>query len=221
MLCESYREALNDAALTGAQLPAGLKAHLEACASCRDGFSEEKALFKRIAAEVRTRANAEMPVSLLPRVRQEIAAAAATQTWHIPILAYAASGLVVGAIVLSFAMRTRVPPVKPEPSAFVTSSVVTSEPNAPQKESGSGQVFVATNTNSRRPPHVALNAEPEVIVSGEEQIGLQRYAASLRTAKAASAVTKSSTAAEIEPLQIASMDVKQLSIEPLQSSDSD
>jgi len=221
MFCESYRETLNDAALSDERLPAEVQAHLASCASCRAAFSDEKALFALMDAEVRTRVSAEMPASLLPRVRQEIAASSPARTWRPSVLAYVTSGLVMGAIALSFAGR-KVSTVMPEPSAHSISSPAPTEQSAAQRESGLGQVLVATNPKRQRPPRAIRNAKPEVLVSAEEELGLKRYAAVLRNAKAeAPAAIKGNTAAEIEPLQIATVDVKRLSIEPLQDGDSD
>lgn len=222
MFCESCRKTLNEAALSGEPLSAQVRAHLASCASCRESFSEEKALLALLDREVQARANAEMPASLLPRVRQGIAMSSPARTWPVPVLAYAASGLAIGAIALSFAVRTRVSSVKPKSSAHSISSPAPTEQSAAQRESGLGQVLVATNPKSQRPPRAIPNAEPEVLVSAEEELGLKRYAAVLRNAKAeAPAAIKGNTAAEIEPLQIATVDVKRLSIEPLQDGDSD
>ena len=222
MFCEPYREAVSEAALRDDQLPAEVQAHLASCASCRESFREEKALFALMDTEVRTRANPEVPASLLPRVRQEIAASPAGRTWRVSVLTYVASGLAIGAIALSFAVRTRVPSVKPESLAGGVSSLAANEPSTARKQREPGQVFVATSKQNSKAAVVVLKAEPEVLVSAEEELGLQRYAASLRNSKAeAPIVIKSNAGAEIEPLQIASVDVKQLSIDPLQSCDSD
>jgi len=204
------------------RLPAEVQGHLAACASCRDSFSDEKALFDRIGAEVRSSVNAEMPASLLPRVRQRIAAAPAAEICRVPGLAYVAWGLAIGALALSFAVRTKVRSAKPEPSASGVSSPGPNEPGASEKESGSGQMLTAIYKKERRAPQVISKAAPEVLVSGEEQLGLRRYAASLRnTATDRTASAKSDAVLEIEPLEIAGMDLKGLSIDPLQSGDRD
>jgi len=204
------------------RLPAEVQGHLAACASCRDSFSDEKALFDRIGAQVRSSVNAEMPASLLPRVRQRIAAAPAAEICRVPGLAYVAWGLAIGALALSFAVRTKVRSAKPEPSASGVSSPGPNEPGASEKESGSGQMLTAIYKKERRAPQVISKAAPEVLVSGEEQLGLRRYAASLRnTATDRTASAKSDAVLEIEPLEIAGMDLKGLSIDPLQSGDRD
>ena len=222
MLCESYRETLNEAALSDEQLPAEVQAHLASCASCRESFSDEKALFGLLEAEVRMRINAEMPASLLPRVRHEIAALAAARTWRVPVPAYIASGLAVGAIALSFAVRTKVSSVKPEPSAHNISLPAPNEPSVSQTGEGPLEMLVATSKRSHKQPQVALRAEPKVLVSAEEQVGLQRYTASLRSMAAERAANVEPEALlEIKHLEIAGVDLKGLSIDPLQSRDSD
>ena len=221
MFCEPYREALSEAALRDDRLPAEVQAHLASCKSCRESFREEQALFALIDREVRTRASLEVPASLLARVRQEIAASPAGRTWRVSVLTYVASGLAIGAITLLFAVRTKVPSVKPESSGGV-SSLTANEPSTARKQRGPGKVFVGTSKKNSKAPLAVLNAEPEVLVSAEEERGLQRYAASLRSTKAvAPAVIKSNAGAEIEPLQIASVDLKRLSIDPLESGDAD
>lgn len=222
MFCESYRETLSGAAVRDERLPAEVQAHLAACASCRDAFSDEKALLDRIGAEVRSCVNAEMPASLLPGVRQRIAAAPAARIWRVPVLVYVASGLAIGAVALSFAVRTKVGSAKPEPSASSVSSPGPNQPVLSEKESGSGQMPRAIHKRERRVPQVLSKAAPEVLVSGEEQRGLERYAASLRnTATDRTASAKSDAVLEIEPLEIAGMDLQGLSIDPLQSGDRD
>jgi len=222
MLCESYRETLNEAALSGERLPAEVQAHLASCASCRESFSDEKALLGLIEAEVRMRINAEMPASLLPRVRHEIAASRTARTWRVRVTAYVASGLAVGAIALWFTVRTRVSSVKPGPSAHNISLPAPNQPSISQTGEGLVGMLVATSKRSHRQPQVALRAEPQVLVSAEEQLGLQRYTASLRSMTADRAANvKPEALLEIKHLEIAGVDLKGLSIDPLQSGDSD
>src|SRR5205807_2249111 len=60
----------------------------------------------------------------------------------------------------------------------------------------------------------------EVVVSSEEQAGLEHYAAGLqrkgRENSARSAATQGDPALSIRPLEIAAMDLRQLTIEPLE-----
>ena len=219
MFCESYRETLSEAAVSDERLPAEVQAHLESCASCRATFSVEQALFTLIDAELRAHVNAEAPASLLPRVRQEVASPAA-RTWRVPILACVASGLAVATIALSFAVRTKDLSVKREFPARSISSPASNEPSLSQKGGESAAIPVATIKGRHQQPQAALRAELEVLVSAEEQLGLQRYTASLKNKKAGARVAiKDNAVAEIEPLEIAKVEVKQLSIQPLESGD--
>ena len=68
--------------------------------------------------------------------------------------------------------------------------------------------------------HIKVRAGAEVLISPEEQAGLERYAADLRgrgeNAARVASVTNDA-AFKIEPLQIAAMDQRQLTVEPLES----
>jgi hypothetical protein len=70
----------------------------------------------------------------------------------------------------------------------------------------------------RRAPR---NSQPEVLITSEDQVGLDRYVAGLRlVASRNKATLKEEAGAGIKPLEIAELDVKRLSIEPLESGDS-
>jgi hypothetical protein len=69
MPCEHYKEALVEAAASGLNPQGELRAHLTACPVCRTAFAEEQSLFSSIDTSLHVTANAEVPASLLPRVR--------------------------------------------------------------------------------------------------------------------------------------------------------
>lgn len=72
MPCENYKDALIEAAASGATPQGRLREHLAACASCRSAFDEEQYLFAAIDSGLHGVANAETPPSLLPRVRTQL-----------------------------------------------------------------------------------------------------------------------------------------------------
>ena len=72
MPCEQYKAALAEAAASGSELQETLRAHLAGCERCRASFGEEQRLFAAIDNSLRATANAEAPVSLLPRVRARL-----------------------------------------------------------------------------------------------------------------------------------------------------
>jgi hypothetical protein len=68
--------------------------------------------------------------------------------------------------------------------------------------------------------HSKVHSDAEVLVSHEEQVGLQRYAVRLRARaleNTARAAVTNDPPFQIQPLEIAVMDFRQLSIEPLES----
>src|SRR5690349_9741660 len=73
MPCEKYREPLSEAAARGErELPRDVRAHLDSCRECSAGFEEEQQLFAAIDLGVQRIANAEVPISLFPRVRASL-----------------------------------------------------------------------------------------------------------------------------------------------------
>jgi len=44
MLCESYRQALKDAAASGEALPTSLELHVAGCQDCAESFATEQAV---------------------------------------------------------------------------------------------------------------------------------------------------------------------------------
>jgi hypothetical protein len=69
MSCEKYRDALTEIAAANMAPTGEVLAHLGACASCREQFNEERQLFAAVDSGLRVAANAEVPASLLHRVR--------------------------------------------------------------------------------------------------------------------------------------------------------
>ena len=97
MLCEHYKEALIEAAASGAELHGDLRAHLDGCAACRAAFEQERAFFDSIDAGLRVTANADVPASLLPRVRAQLSGQSVARGSWIPVWAVfgAAAALVL------------------------------------------------------------------------------------------------------------------------------
>jgi anti-sigma factor RsiW len=69
MPCEHFQDALIEAAATRAEPQGEVRVHLQNCAACQAAFEQEQSLFASIDAGVRVVANAEVPPSLMPRVR--------------------------------------------------------------------------------------------------------------------------------------------------------
>jgi hypothetical protein len=100
MPCENYREALIEAAATDSAPSRELRLHLDACASCRGAFREERQLFAAIDSGLRVTANAEVPASLLPRFRARLNQRHVPQRSWLPAGAAMAAAVALVAVVV-------------------------------------------------------------------------------------------------------------------------
>jgi len=232
MFCESYRKVLMEAAGPGEALPRELEEHVAGCEHCHAAFADEQALFRSIDGALQAAANTEIPASLLPRVRMQVASDSTKANRRVPVLAFVTGGLAIGAIVLSSSSLRHSAISRStgkELAAPSMQSAVSSEPTGLSIRTSSIQVSPSPERLASRRERfvvdrVARRSELEVLVSSEEAAGLRRYADLLR---AKSHETSNHTAAisdapfEIEPLEIAELGLRQLTIQPLEGSESD
>jgi hypothetical protein len=219
MFCEPYRKVLSEAALRGEGLSRASEAHLAGCAACRAALADEQALGALIDGGLRTIASAETPASLVPRVRAEVVEVPATPVQGFRALGMATAVLAAAgvAVWLSETPRNRVEEAHPGigapagPSSASSQLPARSVPHS-EKSAATGKAVV---------PLVApKHDEPLVLVSPEEQAGLERYlAASSRRGQNGSPQVAAllGDVKGIEPLEIAAMDVKAMTTEPLDS----
>lgn len=232
MFCESYRKVLMEAAGSGEGLPRELEVHVAGCEHCQAAFAYEQALFRSIDGALQAAANTEIPASLLPRVRMQVASGSTKANRRVPVLAFVMGGLVIGAIVVSSSSLRHSAVSRStgkEPAAPSIQSAVSREPTGLSVETSSIQGSPTPGRLVGRRERFILDraaqgSEPEVLVSSEEEAGLRRYADLLR---AKSFETSNRAAAtddapfEIKPLEIAELGLRQLTIQPLEGSESD
>jgi anti-sigma factor RsiW len=103
MQCDQYKEALMEAAASGAAPLEPVRRHVEACAHCRALLAEQHALFTAVDLGVRRSANAEIPNSFLPSVRIRLAEERKPKrSWSLAWAALAASAaLIIGAVMVT------------------------------------------------------------------------------------------------------------------------
>jgi len=220
-----------EAAGSGETLPRELAEHLAGCEYCHAAFANEQALFRSIDGALQAATNTEIPASLLPRVRMQVALDSTKVNRRLPVLAFVTGGLVIGAIALSSSLRHSAVShsTAKEPAAPSIQSAVSREPTGLSVETSSIQVSPTPGRLVARRERFILDraaqgSEPEVLVSSEEEAGLRRYADLLR---AKSFETSNRAAAtddapfEIKPLEIAELGLRQLTIQPLEGSESD
>jgi hypothetical protein len=222
MPCKPYKDALIEAAASGAEPQGELRDHLGVCLDCHATFEQEQALFASIDAGLQVNANADVPVSLLPGVRARLDKAAAPQRrWFQPVIFAAAS------VALAFAIFLFVQPPqsKRDYQAKQTPPIpagVTPATIALQQNSGSAPQIVSSNANkSQTRVHSTLlrpvaSSQPEVLVPPDEREAFARFVAVLgeRREVAVALVTpapqRKDEPASLEPLQINGLEVKPL-----------
>ena len=225
MPCEHYKDALMDAAASGAAPSGELRAHLSECASCRAAFDEEQSLYAAIDSGLHAGANAGVPPSLLPRVRAElgdvtVASPRLSSSW------FALAGAAVAGVAFFLVATTHQNNPRPAPANLVGNR--TSAPQilpSSQGASSSGlskernsilRTPVATPRNSGQAAELASRKPtPEILVPRDQELLLVSYAQEWGSRKrppvvASDAVQTAMVLLEVAPIQITELDVKPL-----------
>ena len=227
MFCESYERPLKDAAASG-ELSAALRRHLETCSSCRAGFTEEQSLFAAIDSTLCAVAHAEVPATLVPRVRvalnNESIHVRTSRFWLLAAAPLLAAGLL--ALIYLRPHNTSTPAVATEnaPSRGTSSAPLISSALNPLPQRGVIRVQHGRTASAVR--NQASGARlVEVIVEPQEAAALLRYEASLRKRFELQSPTALAKAIElpsgIQPLEIAELEVGDLKISALAKAEAD
>lgn len=222
MSCEYYKDALIEAAGSGADRASAspsdakmvaLRVHFATCDSCRASFAEEQLLFTAIDAGLRAAANAEVPASLLSRVRASLDEAVAPQRrWAPNWFALAgAAAMVVALFVARSWWRTSVEP-KPVPTA---AKMGPKAPAIPPPQNQIVAVVPSEQRNSISQPSAGRAPELEVLVPADQEFLLVRYAEQWRRQKRAPLLAKDSDESALAPLQVAPIQIAQLDVKLL------
>jgi hypothetical protein len=226
MPCRHYKDALIEAAASGAELQGDLRAHLDACASCREAFEREQSLFASIDAGLRVTANAEVPASLLPRVRARLdEVSAPRRVWGTNWMVLASAAVIVVAFFAARAVRR--PNVVQRQVEMVGNtgapSQVTPSPrnqipvaSTPMEKNSSSSRQVAIAKNSPAPVTLITGkAMPEVLVPRDQEVLLAEYAEQWRLHKRAPLVPQGFDATVLAPLQVAQIQIDELDVKLL------
>jgi hypothetical protein len=222
MFCEPYRQPLTDAACAGEALPRALAAHLDACNDCASAFASERALFASIDRSLHAAANSEVSPSLVPRVRAQIDARSARTIWRPAAMAWATGGLAL--LVIGFAyLSVRRPAVHVSPAKVIviptSQTAVTNEPRQLLPRVSAQVRSQQMRRNQVSAPEANLRRVPEVLVAADERAEFERYAAiwqHRQTGKPVPTAVSPDLGDEIKPLEIAELQLGQLTIEPLE-----
>jgi len=221
MPCQHYKDALIEAAASGAAAQGDLRVHLDACAGCRAAFEQEQSLFASIDAGLRDTANADMPVSLLPRVRTRLDEESAPhRVWGTHWLALASAAVM---IVAFFAART-VWRTNVTEKPVENAGKVDAKP--PQNQNPSLAPAAKSNSPSQRQlaivktfpsPETLVRGKalPEVLVPRDQEVLLAEYAEEWRLYKRATLVAQGFDATVLAPLQVAQIQINELDVKLL------
>ena len=225
MPCEHFEDALIEAAASGVAPQGKLRAHLDACASCRAEFAREQSLFGAIDSSVRAAANAEVPASLLPRVRASLDEAIVTRprwivTW--PVLAGAAVCVAILFTAIVFRQSNRVP--KPDDS--VASNSPTQRANVSPRIPDSAGPSLRPGPST--PPRVSIaknvapgqatdshDSTPEVLVPRDQEVLLVSYAQQWGSRRRAPLVAGDADQTAVALLEVAPIQITELDVKPL------
>lgn len=231
MPCEQYKDALIEAASTGAAPQGELRAHLAECASCREAFVQEQSLFGAIDSGLRTTANAEVPPSLLPRVRAGLdeTVVAPQLRWLQPFIFASAS------VALAFAVFLMTGPhhaaqeeVAKQGPVVVPAATRPATKTNPENISSEGTQFGAIHVNhshaSRNSTiaHSAASSNPEVLVPPDEREAFARFLSRDQRPPAPTSVsTQSAPRPPEESVEILPVEIASLAVTPLSKGEND
>jgi len=227
MPCEPYQNALIEAAASGSEPQGELRAHLAACAACRTAFAQEQSLFSSMDEGLHAAANADVPASLLPRVRARLAEEAATRRmWAQPMIFATASVALVFAIFLVVRPHHERPDsqAKQPPQLPVSETPAT---NAGDQNSGPATQIVSSNVNNSRKggrstlSRPAASSQPEVIVPADEREAFARFVTTLQRRELAVSLVTPSTDEKGEPGSLEPLQIDPLEVKPLEGTDSE
>jgi len=223
MPCKDYREALIEAAALGAASSRELRSHLDACASCRAIFNEELQLFAAMDSGLRATANAEVPASLLPRVRIQLNERPAPPLSWVPAGAAIAAAAAIILAVAYFGGGGR-GGVEPNPRTISVAgndlpAVIQPSPRA---VAPNRKVTPPVKRKLLRPfknPGAAEAAEVEaarVIVPAGEKRGMQALLTNLQQGKVSGEVLLAEKAEKtLQELQFPPLDIAPIEVKPL------
>ncbi len=229
MPCKHYKNALIEAAASGAQPQGDLRAHLAACSACRATFEQEQSLFASIDAGLHVAANAEMPASLLPTIRARLAQGTERRTGRTPWLplrvlipAIAVTCLAIVIVLWQGTAKQEIEKrmhdktvanfAAPRSPGLESASPI-SVASGPKKPNPSGRDRPVRVSHSERP---VRDSFPEVLVQPEEEKAFEKYLAFLRIRRN---LTVGVTRMEEGSLDIAPVEIGELQVKPLEESE--
>jgi hypothetical protein len=231
MICVHYKQALFELAAAGAEPNPQLRAHLQACPSCRSAFENERSLFASIDSCLRSSANVELPPSFIPAVRAQLwreppsvrgNEAVTNRLLWVPALVAATIILfifvrldrrvkVVSPDERSVAQRAPSPDTRPKTASKPLQVTNLQNPPAIGKSTAGKAVL----THEKKPPQIE-SRESEIIVPHDQEILMARYVDQWRRQhQPASTLLIETGPDQTAPLKVPLIQIAELDVKPL------
>lgn len=193
MLCEKYKDALIEAAVTGGEIAPAVREHVEACANCADELAQQRSLVGAIDASVSRQMNAPVPAAMLRRLDAHLAQQPqAKQTPRfVQIFAGAVATFLVAAAVFIMLARhkprideaRRVGPDSAKNERVDHVRIAMEPPQAPANVPAKVQPGVAGHMRSHtaRVSETQKHPEPELLMPPDERVALEHFIAKSKT----------------------------------------
>jgi hypothetical protein len=219
MPCENYQDALVEAAATGAEPQSELRAHLAACAACHATFAQEQALFSSIDAGLHVTANAEVPASLLPRVRAQLNDQSAARRSWIPVWAVlAATAMLVLTVVSVRGRRHDASGQNPQSNAVAHAGLPAEIPAAPigaLPQTKPAQRIIKHSLPSTAQPSASIEQVRVLLPAGQKGV-MDAWLDGLRRGKVkANDLLAEKSDLPLRDLKISPLDVSPIEMKPL------
>jgi hypothetical protein len=217
MLCDKYKDALIEAAASGAALPSYIREHVDVCVRCQRVFAARQAVFAAVDMRLHTISNVELPSSFLPGLKAKLAAETSpSRTWSHNWAFVSAAGAVVLAVGLAGLPRDQRKQIRAESldrteKAPAMANGLRLDPIHVSKAPARIEV-----SKARMPQNLLVtNQYPEVLVPREEEKYLEDYYAKLRKRGGMNLILAGEQEVQAKALQIEQIEVKELKIDSL------
>jgi hypothetical protein len=226
MPCKPYKDALTEAAASGAHPQGELRAHLAGCADCRAALEQEQSLFDSIDNGLHVAANAEVPASLLPRLRARLdEESVPRRSWVSNWLVLAsAAALVVAFFTARVVWRINVvhqPVQSAEKPVVPHLGTATPQNGGRQVETPMGKNDVSNHqlviAKSHSVPESLVKGKstPEVLVPRDQELLLAEYAEQWSLHKRPLLLAQEFDATILSPLRVSPIQIDELDVKLL------
>ena len=226
MLCKNHKDALIEAAASGAEPGGELRTHLDACADCRGVFEREQALFSSIDAGLHVTANGEVPASFLRRVRAGLETGVASKrSWASNWLVLASAAAILAAFYIVRGIWRPVVQQNPPTNSVRANPSAQVAPLAQEQPKTSGLSadnishprprIVSSRDSLKRGSQTVRSSTPEVLVPHDQEVLLAEYAVQWNLHKRAPPAAQDAEATNLAPLQVAQIQIAELGVKPL------